>query len=64
MNFRKEMEIIRIMVKSNQWLRKLHRFVFNLKIEVVNSEPVVSTINEIDLEVEEILEAKVGFNLF
>lgn len=57
-NFRKEIEIIRIMGKSNQWLRKLHRFVFNLNIEIVNLEPVVSTNNEIDLEVEEILEAK------
>lgn len=62
-NFRKEMEIIRIMQKSDKWLRNLHKIFYNTKVEFVNQEPVVSVLKEIDLEVEEELEAKVRLNI-
>ncbi|KAL4472243.1 hypothetical protein ABPG72_013876 [Tetrahymena utriculariae] len=56
-DFKKELEILKRIEKSVLWFRTLHKFFFNINEEQIKLEES-KRVQEIDLEIEEMLEAK------
>ncbi|EAS05817.2 PHD-finger protein (macronuclear) [Tetrahymena thermophila SB210] len=56
-DFKRELEILKSIQKSVQWFRSLHKFFFNLNEDQIKLDPSMR-VQEIDLEIEDMLEAK------
>ena len=57
-DFKKEMEFVAKLEKSNAWFRNLHKFAFHLTPETALL-PASQRVQHIDLELEDILDSKV-----